>query len=71
MGQSSVNDRETKVEGLVLRVSELEAELEYWRNKALLFEMKMNALEDRVAALHHKLAQSLPLYDPDEYVETQ
>ncbi len=68
MAQPSYNELNEKFEWAKVRVNQLELECESWRNQALLAQAKLRTLENENTQLKEKLAQSLPLYDPDEFL---
>jgi hypothetical protein len=68
MEQLSANELLERLAWAKQQVSQLEAECERWRNQALLAEAKVRNLQDVNLELRQKMAQSLPLYDPDEFI---
>ncbi len=68
MEQATNGELKNQLEWSKLRVSQLEAEVESWRNKALVAQMKVKDLEDENRKLRQKFAHSLPLYDPDDFI---
>jgi hypothetical protein len=68
MPQPTYNELVIKLEWSKHQVSQLEAERESWRNKAVLAQRQLNVLEAENLELRQRLAHSLPLYDPDEFI---
>ncbi len=68
MEAPTYNELKTRFEWLELRVTQLETDRESWRNKALLLQRQVKTLEAENRELHERLARSLPLYDPDEFI---
>lgn len=68
MEELSYIEIQTRLSWAMLQVSQVKAECESWRNKALLLQMKAAKLEAENLELRQKLAHSLPLYDPDEFI---
>jgi phage shock protein A len=68
MGQPSINELMERLAWSKERVNQLEAKCESWRNQALLAQAREKALATENLELRQKLEQSLPLYDPDEFV---
>ncbi len=71
MGQPANDELMDKLAWSKERVNQLEAKCESWRNEALLAQANERALTTENCQLRQKLAQSLPLYDPDEFVATR
>jgi hypothetical protein len=68
METPTYNELKIKLEWSELRVSQLESDRESWRGKALLLQRQVKTLEAENLELHERLARSLPLYDPDEFI---
>jgi hypothetical protein len=68
MEQPTNNERTDRLVWSKEQVNQLEAKCESWRNQALLAQANERALATENFELRQKLAQSLPLYDPDEFV---
>jgi hypothetical protein len=71
MGQLTYDELMERYASEKERVNQLEAKCESWRNQALLAQANERALAAENFELRQRIEQSLPLYDPDEFISSR